>query len=258
MKIKISESKLRNIITESIRRVINETIENTTPNNEQTYAVYGVESGGSYWDIYFCYDFKSRNDKEALKYFLSQEYTKYQQQDMLHEQKGRKYVIGTLDEEGYLDNRIYKIEFYIKGKKVHYRYTYTPNGEYTNVEFFDSFEKQNKKKFYAYVLDSDFYLYPKEKFQIPSGYCGSLSMLKKYLLNYMTKNNLEDMSISIFDFKKEKMVYYWVYKWEWDNEVRMREYDPLNPYGDTNTDTYTLSDRTKKLRDDISNNEENN
>ena len=215
----LTENKIRQIIREYINDILSNTEENVTNPTHGKYGIFYVPQGSSPFDGHFYEFIDAKNDKDVIKKFIAS-YFKSNKSVVIANNEELRYVIATMDEDGYIDEIVYEITFYPKGKNAHYRYTYRNNGNY---EFFDSFQKQNDKKFTAELVDH----LCRTIHEIPKGYCSSMSMLKKYLTNYMSKNNEESLNLRIYNFKKETSTYYYVFKFEWENDVTLKEYNPL-------------------------------
>lgn len=219
---KLTENKIRQIIRESINDILSNTEEDAVTTPHGKYALFYVPQGSSPYDGHFYEYIDAKNDKDVIKKFIAS-YFKDNKNVVISNNEELRYVIATMDEDDYIDEIIYDVTFYPKGKNAHYRYSYRNNGDF---QFFDSFNKQNEKKFSAEIVD---YLC-RTIHEIPKGYCGNMSMLKKYLTNYMSKNNEESLNLRIFDYKKESSTYYYVFKFEWENTVSLKEYDPFDSF----------------------------
>ena len=217
---KLTENKIRQIIRETLDNVFSPEDEVTEVTPHGKYALFYVPQGSSPYDGHFYEYIDAKNDKEVIKKFIAS-YFKDNKSVVITNNEELHYVIATMDEDDYIDEIIYDVTFYPKGKNAHYRYTYRNNGDF---QFFDSFHKQNEKKFSAEIVDH----LCRTIHEIPKGYCGSLSMLKKYLANYMQKNNTDSLSLRIFDYKKGSSTYYYVFKFEWEDTVSLKEYDPFD------------------------------
>ena len=224
---RLTENKLRNIIRESIINILNEN--NNSQVNE--YLIFYIDNGNPYDGIYNT-TYECKNDKQAFSLFLK-EYDKVFLANLDGDiNKEERYAIGKVsgtDEFGDNDyDIIYDITLYTKnGKKTECRYTYNgPDG----YQFGDTHRERNEKKFSAQIED----WLGRTLQEIPSGYCGSMSMLKKYLHTYLTKqiNNNPDkdsLYVRIYDFNKEESKTYSAYI-GYDGKINMYEYDPLEMF----------------------------
>ena len=219
---KITENKLREIIRESINKIISEGLA------DGIYKIYYIPKGDGIFDGHFCEAINAKNDNGAIKTFLKQYFPRYKKY-YAKEGEEEHYVIGVPDPD-YEDSYdvIFDVNFYTKNNKTgHYRYSYRRDGEYI---FYDSFYEQNKKKYSAEIVD----WLGRTIQEIPAGYCGSMSMLKKYLHTFLTKqvNNNPDkdsLYVRIYDFNKEDSKTYSAYI-GYNGELDMYEYDPLEMF----------------------------
>jgi hypothetical protein len=216
---KLTENKLREIIRESLNNIILEGLA------DGIYKIYYIPKGDGIFDGHFCEAINAKNDNDAIKIFLKQYFPRYKKY-YAKEGDEEHYVIGVPDPD-YEDSYdiIFDINFYTKNNKSgHYRYSYRRDGEY---KFYDSFYEQNKKKYSAEITD----WLGRTIQEIPTGYCGSMSMLKKYLHTYLTKqitNNSDKdyLYVRIYDYKTEKSKTYSAYI-NYNGELDMYEYDPM-------------------------------
>lgn len=220
-KLVITESKLKNIIKEAVKTVLNE-------NNGLTkYDVYYCEDGGSvYTNGHYQTSYNVKNDKEALKTFLN-EFSKVYLANLDGDlDKTETYSICkvSIDEYGDEDiTEIWEVEFYTKnGKKAEYRYRYYGEG---NFELGDSYQERNKKRFFGYISD-----YIGRKIQdIPEGYCTNMTLIQKYVKNFVMKkaqdNNRYSCYIQVCDKKTDKWKCYFATVFDYGDELEfsMRE-----------------------------------
>lgn len=203
-KLVITESKLKNLIKEAVKTVLNE-------NNGLTkYNVYYCEDGGSvYTDGHYQTSYNVKNDKEALKTFLN-EFSKVYLANLDGDlDKTETYSICKVSIDEYGDDdidEIWKVEFYTKnGKKVEYKYRYYSEGKF---ELGDSYQERNKKRYIGYITD----IYGHKLIDIPEGYCKSLSLIKKFAENFAMKRfnqeGEESMYIQVCDLKTDEWTEY--------------------------------------------------
>lgn len=216
---KLTENKLREIIRESLNNIILESLA------DGIYKIYYIPKGESIFDGHWYKTINAKNDNDAIKIFLKEYFPSYKKY-YAKEGEEEHYVIGVPDPD-YEDSYdiIFDINFYTKNNKTgHYSYSYRRDGEY---KFYDSFYEQNKKKYSAEITD----WLGRTIQEIPTGYCGSMSMLKKYLHTYLTKqitNNSDKdyLYVRIYDYKTEKSKTYSAYI-NYDGELGMCEFDPM-------------------------------
>lgn len=182
----LTENKLRNIIRESIINIINEEVNS---NGLNKYHIFYIDNGNVYAGIYNT-TYKVKNDKQAFKKFYD-EFSKIFLANLDGDlEKTERYAIGKVtgeDEYGEEDyDIIYDITFYTKnGKKTECKYSYDgPDG----YHFGDTYRERNEKKFHGYLSD---YM-GRNVCDIPSGYCGSLAMIKKFTYNFLLKQIKND------------------------------------------------------------------
>lgn len=200
----ITESKLKNIIKEAVKTVLNE-------NNGLTkYDVYYCEDGGSvYRNGEYITSLNAKNDKDALKMFLNEFSELYITNINGDLDKTKSYSIckESIDEYGDEDiDEIWGVEFYTKnGKKVEYKYRYYGNGK---IEIGDSYQERNKKRYIGFISD----IYGHKLIDIPEGYCKSLSLIKKFAENFAMKRfnqeGEESMYIQVCDLKTDEWTEY--------------------------------------------------
>lgn len=216
----LTESKLRNIIKEAVKTVLNEN------NGLVKYNVYYCEDGGNvFTNGHYQTSYNVKSDKDALKMFLN-EFSKIYLANLDDDlDKTETYSICkvTNNEEGEDIDEVWNIEFYTKnGKKVEYKYHYLGNG---NFEVGDSYQERNKKRFFGYISD-----YIGRKIQdIPEGYCTNMTLIQKYVKNFVMKkaqgNNRYSCYIQVCDKKTDKWKCYFATVFDYGDELEfsMRE-----------------------------------
>lgn len=197
----LTETRLKSLIKEAIKDYIKE---NITSNK---YHFFYIGKDDSLYDGHYQTTIEAKSDKEALKIFL-EEFSKIFIANLDDDiNKIERYAIGKVNSEDEEDYEIiYDIKLYTKnGRKVEYKYTYTGGDSY---EFGDSYEERNKKRFMGYISD----VMGRKLCDIPEGYCKSISLIKKFVENYVTKefktNNQKSFYTQIYDMKTQEWTEY--------------------------------------------------